>query len=179
MAGGGIMMRRIDEGQAEYKKMVDDVSPIDFVFALLCDDVRTEVTGKEIIIGVYSGNIMASSFPANMLLCIWAQYMPKRVGDVEIELRIVGPNSAQLAHMAAGLAIGKVQYSSLHTPQLPIQVQTPGDLSIQARVKGSEWRTLRVVPVEVLRDGAPGLPASVAAGKGGAGERSVGATAPA
>lgn len=143
--------------------MSEGKSLVDFVFALPCDDVRTEVTGKDIIIGVYPGNIAVPSFPANMLLCIWFQFWPKGLGDTGVEVRLLGPNNAQLAHVSANLSVRKQQLGSFHTPQLPIQVQTPGELSVQVRTTDTEWTTIRALPIEALQPGAlaafGGLPA--------------------
>jgi hypothetical protein len=40
------------------------------ISVLICDDVRREENGKEILIGVYSGDIIVTRFPAAMALTI-------------------------------------------------------------------------------------------------------------
>ncbi len=44
-----------------------------FANAIICDEVRTENTGKQIMIGVYPENIMVSEFPVSLLLGMWSQ----------------------------------------------------------------------------------------------------------
>jgi hypothetical protein len=41
------------------------------VCGIVCDDIRREDNGKEIIIGVYSGSIVVPQFPATLLLSLW------------------------------------------------------------------------------------------------------------
>lgn len=40
-------------------------------FAVFCDDIRQEASGKEILIGVYGSDIIPTSLPATILLSIW------------------------------------------------------------------------------------------------------------
>ena len=40
-------------------------------FAIFCDAIRQEASGKEILIGVYGSDIIPASLPATILLSIW------------------------------------------------------------------------------------------------------------
>ena len=56
---------------------------------LLCDDVRKEDNGKEFLIGVYSGNILLSELPTNLIVCLWLLAETRIAGDVEKEIRFL------------------------------------------------------------------------------------------
>src|SRR5215472_4088319 len=64
------------------------IKPLHVVF---CDDIRREVTGKEILIGVYSGNLMVPRFPAAIVLATWVPFerVGNDVGKIPVEFRML------------------------------------------------------------------------------------------
>lgn len=61
---------------------------------IVCDDIRQEVTGKQILVGVYTGTIILSSFPAALnKLCIRITgWVSGGVGTRKAVLAIDGPD---------------------------------------------------------------------------------------
>jgi hypothetical protein len=55
---------------------------------IVCDDVRREVTGKDILIGVYSGDIILSIFPMWFPASLWIEIETLEVGKHEINFRM-------------------------------------------------------------------------------------------
>lgn len=45
--------------------------------AIICDDVRREDNGKEILIGVYTGDMIFAQLPGTMRACIWLPWWGK------------------------------------------------------------------------------------------------------
>ena len=61
---------------------------------VVCDDIRREFNGKEILIGVYGG-IIVPRFPANLNLAFWIQFRTTETGEIPIFLRLVGPHDVE------------------------------------------------------------------------------------
>ena len=55
--------------------------------AIVCDDVRLEVNGKQIIIGVYNSDIRLDSYPSTIMLTLWLQVENFHEEDATIKFR--------------------------------------------------------------------------------------------
>ncbi|MBF0560727.1 MAG: hypothetical protein HQL37_01675 [Alphaproteobacteria bacterium] len=120
------------------------------VQTLLCDDVRREITGKDIIIGTYGDLILLETFPANLQFCLWnrVRYFGK-VDSIVINLQVVGPSGtisfppfpfSIAAHREGEL--GNIVISPIRVP-----VEYPGDLAFQWQLPGRDWETLASLTV--------------------------------
>ena len=56
---------------------------------IFCDDIRKEITNKDILIGVYAGDIVVPSFPTPLALALWIEIDPKEVGTRELIFRVI------------------------------------------------------------------------------------------
>lgn len=118
---------------------------------IICDDIRREDNGKQMLIGIYVGSIEVSSFPINLALAIWIEHKPTAVGETDIEVRFLGPSDAQLFHSSFHAKFHATERSSVGMGSIPLQFQGPGDLRFQVKESGGSWRTYRSIPVR-LRD---------------------------
>jgi hypothetical protein len=50
--------------------------------AIVCDDLRQETSGKDILIGVYRGDMLVNDFPIPLKLAIWMPLKVISAGDV-------------------------------------------------------------------------------------------------
>lgn len=118
----------------------------EIVNALVCEDVRREVNGKEILIGVYGNAIVVPSFPVDLNLMFWFQARAPQ-GDHELRLRIANMSDAVFleasmnAHVEApdelaSLAVGTV-----------IQAQGETAIRFQGRGSDSDWTTIVEIPI--------------------------------
>ena len=118
-----------------------------FANVIVCDEVRIENTGKYIIIGVYSSNIVAPAFPAELLLSIWSQFYVNRNGDMDVELRVLANNK----EITRGTGKFKItNYKEIVTSVfngIPLQVQGEGMLKFQIREKNGRWKTMKKMPI--------------------------------
>lgn len=64
------------------------VEPFNVVF---CDEVRREVTGKDILIGVYSSDIVVPSVPMLIEVALWIQFHTAGDGVVSAKVRVTDP----------------------------------------------------------------------------------------
>ena len=58
------------------------------VAALVCDDVRNETSGKEILIGVFADNVYVGVLPANLIVCLYLRVLFARSGVSTIKFRV-------------------------------------------------------------------------------------------
>jgi hypothetical protein len=65
-------------------------------YVLICDDIRLEVTGKQILIGTYNEIIVAPSFPAPIMLAFRVAVRMHRIGFNTCEFRLLSPNGTTL-----------------------------------------------------------------------------------
>jgi hypothetical protein len=58
--------------------------------SLICDDVRTEVSGKFTLVGVYPDDaIQVGKFPHTLVCNFWCQLIPKKLGQHHLNVRVI------------------------------------------------------------------------------------------
>ena len=58
--------------------------------AVFCEDIRREDNGKDMLLGVYGGDIVVARCPTRVGVSLWLQYFsaPVRAGETGIDLRL-------------------------------------------------------------------------------------------
>lgn len=124
---------------------------------VLCDDIRQEANGKHILIGVYSGVLGIRSLPVTLRLSWWIQLLADP-GKYEIDIRIIGPNDAQLMSGKIMLESIAAKPSAFIVPKTAMQIQAEGIVRLEWNANG-EWETVGQVEVVI------GNPQTAAAAK--------------
>jgi hypothetical protein len=111
------------------------------VQALLCDDVRHEFNGKQIIIGVYGDNILVPSLPTSITLCLWMRFKAPSAGAYVIDWSVIGARLQQLApvqsiNVDVKDSTGHVDVNVKST----LNINEPEVLRFQWRDNGGEWK---------------------------------------
>jgi hypothetical protein len=119
--------------------------------ALICEDARKDLNRKDILIGVYSGNISVKKFPAALSIVVWMNLLVEGLGSRVIEVRIIGPNKKPL--IAGDLNIDKKEPNkndtiSTSTPHALFTLDEPGTLRFQIKTPAGRWKD--VVTKEVI-----------------------------
>lgn len=108
--------------------------------AVLCDEVRQEVNGKHILIGVYNGTIVVPDFPATLAVSWWMQLFPKEIGIFHLDIQILKDGKDTLVKAAIGYEVHAKDWASMVLPKIPMQVHGPGKLELQMKdQKDEEW----------------------------------------
>lgn len=129
--------------------------------AVLCDQVRTENNGKQILIGVYGQNIVFAFLPATLALFLWTRVMPEKAGQIKSELRVVGPHELIMAKANLITNIPKAGLASMSViGPLQLTFQSEGIVKFQIREEGCDWETALEIPVAQTK--VPGSPIVVA-----------------
>lgn len=124
---------------------------------LVCDDIRTEDNGKALIIGVYTGSISPSKFPARIRLCYWLVGKVQGQGSFKLEVRIAfkpDDQAGKPAEMIVGLE-GAVTERVEEPREVQLAVggesafefSGPGNLSVAVRAGDEEFQDVAVKPV--------------------------------
>jgi hypothetical protein len=145
----------------------DELPRVRFITALVADDIRREASGKEIIIGVYTARIILAGVSAEggMVLAISLLFESLGIGDIPIQLRIMGPSGESVGMMNALIHSEESnvsgQINALSFAGMPVPIQSEGNIVIEARQHDDkEWQTVRVLPVTVNPE-SPGLKVGV------------------
>lgn len=117
--------------------------------AVVCDDVRKEMSGKDILIGVYASSMNISSLPAQLNLCFWMEIVPKKSGNLSMEFKLETPGKHPPTQLRIDATIGDVESSfGIFTPQITVIVTEDGEFKLFARPLGQEkWRIVKRVKV--------------------------------
>lgn len=114
------------------------VGDINILNAILCDDIRQEFgNNKLILIGVYSGDVVLSQIPAEILMAFYVE-LQAPVGRHEIEIRLSGPQKGEGIFNATfeseGSGIG-----TLASPRIGINMAEEGTFRIDFRKGEGRW----------------------------------------
>ena len=111
--------------------------------AVVCDEVRREQNGKDIIIGAYGGDILIDSFPITLALSLWISLETSGAGDTKNSIRVVNSEKKVLTGLSGEATVEKHQHrSSLFTPKFRFQVDKFTELRFQFRVGEGRWKTV-------------------------------------
>ena len=126
------------------------------IAAIVCDDIRQEKSNKDILIGVYSNELIIHKKPARLRLSVFVLVDVLEIGETEFEIRLDGPDGPS-ENSIKGVFEGAQSTSSRHRIGLPfksfvIVLASDGDLLVRFREPGKRWRTIAVLPVRIAED---------------------------
>jgi hypothetical protein len=114
-----------------------------FSAIVVCDEIRTENTGKDILIGVFSGDILVPSFPTVIGVAFWCEVenSEEDIGIKEYELRI-GVEKGQSLRFKITADIRAAGTSTLKIPTVRIHITDRAFISLEL-LEGDYWRVLK------------------------------------
>ena len=142
------------------KSHLPHIKPIHAVF---CDDIRREVTGKEILIGVYSGNMLVPRLPAPIVLSIWVPFSrtAESVGEIPMEFRLLDADDRPIGYGSVQITVSDAtEIGSLSLPALGVMLNHAGSLKFQLKQYEEPWETVSTLKVAV-RPESVNVPTSV------------------
>ncbi|SRR6266851_1506864 len=108
---------------------------------IICDDVRREQNGKDILIGVYSSDIVVPSLPFGLNLALWFEYKAPVIGQNTIFVQI-SYNGQPRGKFHATVEV-TVQNVGMAFPPFPLNSDSAGDLVIEYSRTGTEWTEIK------------------------------------
>jgi hypothetical protein len=133
---------------------------------VICDDVRKEVTSKDILIGAYGGGILVSSLPATIPIAVWIELTPESAGRLDVDLRLVLPGTpGEFALRIIGDIPRGGEPTSINSPQIMCPVGAVGDIEVSVRSpEEAEWHIVKRKSVTLGPPQQPPMPMGVVQG---------------
>lgn len=114
-----------------------------FGSVLVCDDVRRDTSNKDILIGVYSADIIVSQTPAWLTIALYVEYLPSELGEQKLTLRF-GMVGAGLLGADIGINVTEVNPVALPIGGIQMLVQGETDFVIEASLDDKKtWQELK------------------------------------
>lgn len=95
--------------------------------SIFCDDIRVELNGKQILIGVYTGDILTTQFPVMLHLSVWCRVTGLPAGKHSFEFSLDVGNGNKIG-LRGEIELKPGQPSVLAFGGLPISVNETTEL---------------------------------------------------
>jgi hypothetical protein len=109
---------------------------------VICDDVRRELNGKDILVGVYGGEIIVAQLPFTLNLAIWCEYRTPRDGTNNVYVRI-SYNSQKRGEFRLSVEAPALSLMALPFPQFLLSSDSIGELLLEYSRDGSAWAPIK------------------------------------
>jgi hypothetical protein len=117
--------------------------PFKITAVVACDDIRQEINNKAILVGVYNGALVVPGFPADIAIAWWIQMKADTIGDYAMEARVLKDGNSTLLRAMLQVTVHTLGWSTLALPRAPLQLQGPGHLELEIRLKDAgKWDTI-------------------------------------
>jgi len=107
---------------------------------VVCDEIRKEITQKDLLIGVYAGDIVVPQFPIWINVAVWMEVMPKKLGEEQMRMRISLGGKA--IEVNVQLTINAMTTTAVVLTGLQMHTEATADLVIELQ-DGSDWKVLK------------------------------------
>lgn len=114
---------------------------------IFCDDIIKELSGKEILIGVYSGNIQVNSYPAQLRLSLWIEFEADAPDQGHWELQVATPSGNPPIQVDFDMEVKSAGSSSMSMVGLPVRLESDGEIAVSSRRDTGDWRIVKRKPV--------------------------------
>jgi len=137
----------------------------EFEAVVICDDVRREMNGKDLLIGVYAGDIVTPIIPFQLVLSFWLEWHPPSLGRRDLYFRVTFADQT-LGKVKIEATIGELTPTTVALPGLLIAGMNEGELLLEYSSDDREWTLLKK---KMVRKGpVPStIPAPLPAASGG------------
>ncbi|MCC0013847.1 MAG: hypothetical protein H6881_08220 [Rhodobiaceae bacterium] len=111
---------------------------------ILCEDVRKEITNKEILIGVYSGNIVVKSYPTMLRLNLWVELLPDSIGERSLHLKVDTPSGNPPIEIDFKMDVNdQITPGAVTIPKLAMNIERDGEIVISFKENDGEWAVVK------------------------------------
>lgn len=112
---------------------------------VICDEIRQEITGKEILIGVYSGGINVSAYPAMLRVGLWLEFSQDDAGTTKWEIKIESPSGNPPGTIGFEMDyLGPVPSSSSFVVNgILLALERDGEIVISSKKDDGDWEVIK------------------------------------
>jgi len=131
--------------------------PLDIKAALICDLAREEKTGKFILVGVYTGDIIFLNKPALFAPVFWVEVATFiKDANMEIESKIDVPGKRKPLVFTATTSVERQDKALLVVGTKPFEITEEGTLRLSMRPKGARrWTEVIAKAVRFAESSPP------------------------
>lgn len=114
---------------------------------MICDDIRQEVSGKRIFIGVYDENIIVPVIPITIpQLTFYSKWDITETPIKKFEFKIVQPNGKEIGPIISELSPSppesKGRKAQIQLGVYPFNIEVAGEYKIEAKVNDIDYDTI-------------------------------------
>jgi hypothetical protein len=117
------------------------INNLEFTAVVMCDEVRRELTNKDIIIGAYAGYVLVTEFPAQISAAFWMEAQPSKLGESRIQFRIF-LDGKEPVHATMMVVVHELEAFGIFLSGLQILVEAESEIHLEA-LDGDEWKLLK------------------------------------
>ncbi len=131
------------------------MADLEFGAALVCDDVRKEINNKDILIGVYTGDMVLPHVPIVVPLCFWIEVKPRKIGNYDFSLAVESPGGK--GELDATMEVEDLGPAMIVTPKVPVRVEKEGELRVSVKLANARPKVLirKTISVKAPRSAQP------------------------
>ena len=120
---------------------MDNIRHGRLIQAVICDDVRREITGKSILIGVYSEDITVPALPSTLALHLWTQIRLENKEELQLGFRVRGASGEHLTQEMLGplKPPGDERLANVVFGPIVFTVHTEGVIKFEWRLANLAW----------------------------------------
>lgn len=114
---------------------------------MICDDIRQEVSGKFIFIGVYDGDITVPVVPITLTQLIFSSKWDTTEAPIKkFEFKLIQPNGKEIGHTFGEQPTlspeTKRRKAVVQIALSPFTIETLGEYKIEAKVNSIDYDTI-------------------------------------
>lgn len=113
-----------------------------FNYALLCEDIREEANGKRTIVGLLSGDVIVSQFPADIRVAFFIDYTKEEVKKEELLSLRIKLNDLEVANAEITLLADPKKNCSISLPMAFLHIEKESTLSLSAKIDDNPEETI-------------------------------------
>lgn len=119
--------------------------------AILCEDCRVERSGKNILLGIFVGDVLVTQFPAALVVMFWIQIDGLKAGDHNFEFRVKLENKIIAeASFSAGLKTNGLM--TLPIGPIPLEFIKGGKLKFDIKKSEGKWQNAVEKEIRLVQD---------------------------
>ncbi len=109
---------------------------------VVCDDIRQETNGKQILIGVYANDIRVPAMPFSIPLSVWIEYPTNKIGADTVYVKL-SYTTGFSASVKVEIQVNEIGTMVLAMPPLLVSGATDGELVVEASRDGTAWEEIK------------------------------------
>jgi hypothetical protein len=115
---------------------------------VICEDVRQEVRGKHILLGVTGPNLKVPAFPSVIGVALWISGTAKDKGPFEAHFQALDPDGSIAVEGKLVGEVAKPGPSTVVIGPMPLNVTKAGDFRFQWKFGKEKWTTIETLRID-------------------------------